>query len=223
MLINEDFNNKISECIFDNPQIFFCYENILIHIKNAISEDKVNKTIVIQLSTILSSITKYDLINFIDFLERDNNFLNICKGPGFINLLKPIFQLCSTYANPAEIFTLKKLKSDLLDRFLVLFNINFDEIIFDKKTFKIIEKILKQNIISNEMIKIKDNLLNNLYNYASNHYSCHVLKVFFSVSNLSEKNFESLFKEIWNNIVKYCTNKYSSSLVISCLYVSLFI
>ena len=185
-----EFHKKITAGSINFNELMSNHEEQMKHIEEAITLDKVTKQIIIQFSALLSSFSSEKLPKFIDFLKIKKNFINLCKGPGFINLIEPLFHQCESLSNKIDLANTTTLKSPLLDNFLRLLNDNFDSIIYDKKTFKIIEKILKQNIISHEFNKIKNKLLENLYKYSINQFSCHVIKVFISVCQLNDSIFE---------------------------------
>lgn len=204
-------------------------------IEKSIISDTINKPAIIQFSTHISNFTSTTLDQFLDFLSIDSRFFNLCKGSGFINLIKPIFQLTSLFSNDIDCieddrkdleFKAKsfssnsKIKGKMVDKFLSLFKNNLDTIIFDKKTYKIIEKLMKLPIEGEIINDIEQILLNNIYKYASNQYSCHVLKVLLSITPLIEKTSEYIYNQLKDNLLQYSQNKSCSSLVISSLYVS---
>lgn len=211
------------------------FDDILKHI----TSDTVTKTVIIQFSSHVSNFTQPSLDEFFDFLSVDTRFFNLCQGPGFINLIKPLFQLSTifSYAQAEKFdhfFSLdiekeidlraeseKQFSGNMVDKFLLLFKNNLDLIIFDKKTYKIIEKLLKLTIESKFQKEIEQTLLDDIFKYASNQYSCHVLKVMLSISPLVEKTSEYIYNQLKENLLKYSQNKSSCSLVISSLYVSL--
>jgi hypothetical protein len=239
--IKDELKDEALQNLLKNKQCDIDQNDVasLEEIQTQIIDDTVSKTTIIQFSSYVSEFTPNSMSNFIKFLKVDNRFFNLCKGPGFINLLKPLFQLCSIFSentnlfegnqNSEEIgrFELKipnsSITGQMLDFFLELFKINLDIIIFDKKTYKIIEKLIKLPISSKETEEIKKILLNDIYKYASNQYSCHVLKVLLSIAPLSDTTSDYIHKVITQNLMLYSKNKASSSLVISSLYVSILI
>ncbi len=186
-------------------------------ILSSISSNQVSRQIINQLSVLLKTINYEDFLEIINLIEEEQNILYLLNGPGFINLIKPIYDLCLSLEFKA------KSNSNLVDNFFSLMNKYFDEIIFDKLTFRIIEKILKLNLICREVELMKERLLNNLYKYSSNEFSCHVLKVYLSVCTKDQSLYDKVYRIISKEIVRFSTNKSSSSLVISCLYVSIYL
>lgn len=152
---------------------------------------------------------------FLAVLKEKNNFLNFTMSSGVINSIKQLLEF------------FQKFSYEALEDFIQLFIDNIEVMIYDKTQHKLIEQILKSKALSNHtskaLKKLKLYLIKNIHVYSFNEIPCHCVKVYFSVSQLSEEEYNLIYQEIKSNFLQLTQNQCSSSLLISSLYVRIYI
>ena len=210
-ILDKSLNKKEDN---DYPLQKLLFETLLLQIEN----NKLTKHNVKEIIECLENAGNDKINEFISFLSNnESNLYNFCSTNGVINIIKPLIEL---------FYSVNKTYCDL---FITIFLNKLNVFIYDNRMYKLIEQILKLDL--NKILIIKSNalyslrlaLIKNMLDYSSHPNSCHVIKVYFSVSKLTDEEFNMIYKQISENFIEFSINETASSLLISSLYVRIYI